>query len=184
MRELRDPDLFYTAVKPPALLSHVQAICVGLHATDVLNIHNEMQTYHEVMKGIPTYINKLEDAQKQSNQAGNPITYPTLLLFAENAMLRTDRFLWANEIWEDLPGVDRTWERWKTIYRKSDMADKVKKAAQGGQDHFGAYDAFGKVPRQEEAMPQLSVEEIDGYFSSLENAATTEKDILAALVRW
>ena len=32
-------------------------------------------------------------------------------------------------------------------------------------------------------MPQLSVEELDSYFSSLENAATTEKDILAALVR-
>ena len=44
------------------------------------------------MEGIPVYINKLEDAQKQSNRAGNPITDPTLLLFAENAMLRTDRF--------------------------------------------------------------------------------------------
>ena len=32
-------------------------------------------------------------------------------------------------------------------------------------------------------MPQLSVEELDSYFSSLENSATTEKDILAALVR-
>ena len=32
-------------------------------------------------------------------------------------------------------------------------------------------------------MPQLSVAELDGYFSSLENASTTEKDILAALVK-
>ena len=32
-------------------------------------------------------------------------------------------------------------------------------------------------------MPKLSVAELDGYFSSLSNAATTEKDILAALVR-
>ena len=62
-----------------------------------------MQTYHEDMEGIPTYINMLEDAQKQSNRAGNPITDPTLLLFASNAMLRTDQFPWANEIWEDLP---------------------------------------------------------------------------------
>ena len=58
------------------------------------------------MEGIPTYINKLEDAQKQSNQAGNLITDPTLLLFAANSMLRTDRFLPANEIWEDLPGAN------------------------------------------------------------------------------
>ena len=56
------------------------------------------------------------------------------------------------------------------------MADKVKKAAQGGQDHVGAHGAFGVVPDPEEpeAMPQLSVKELDGYFSSLANAATTE----------
>ena len=32
-------------------------------------------------------------------------------------------------------------------------------------------------------MPQLSVAELDGYFSSLENAATKNKDILAALMK-
>ena len=97
-------------------------------------------------RALPTYINKTEDAQKQSNRAGNLITDPTLLLIAANAMLRTDRFLRANEIWEDLPGVDRTWVRWKFIYRKADMADKVKKATQGGKGRFGANGAFYKVP--------------------------------------
>ena len=53
--ELRDPDLFYTAVKPQSLLFHLQAMCVGLHATGVLNLQNEMQTYHEEMEGIPTW---------------------------------------------------------------------------------------------------------------------------------
>ena len=81
-------------------------MCVGLYATDVLNIQNGMQTYHEDMEVIPTYINNLKDAQKQSNRAGNPITDPTLLLFAENAIMRTDRLPRANEIWEDLPGAD------------------------------------------------------------------------------
>ena len=135
------------------------------------------------MEGIPAYINKLEDAQKQSNRAGNPITDPTLLLFAANAMLRTNRFPRANDIWEELTGADRTWEMWKTIYRKADMAKKVKKTSQGEQDHFGAHGAFDKVPGPEEEMPQLYVADLDGYFSSLANAATTEKDILAALVR-
>ena len=86
-------------------------MCVGLHAPDVLNLQNEMQTYYEDIEGIPNYINKLEDAQKQSNRAGNPITDPTLLLFTANAMLRTDRFPWANEIWEELPISDRNWDR-------------------------------------------------------------------------
>ena len=72
-------------------------------------------------------------------------------------MLRTDRFLRADKIWEDLPGTNQTWVRWKTIYRKEGMADKSKKAAKGGQYHFGAHDAFDKVPGPEGEMPQLSV---------------------------
>ena len=108
VRKLRDPDLFYTAVKPLDLLKQLQAMCVGLHVTDALNIQNKMNTYREDLEVIPKYINKPEDAQKQSTRAGNPITNPTLLLFAANAMLRTDRFPRANEIWEELSGADRT----------------------------------------------------------------------------
>ena len=47
VHKLRDPDLFYTAVKPQDLLKHLQAMCLGLHATDILNLQNEIQTYHE-----------------------------------------------------------------------------------------------------------------------------------------
>ena len=72
-------------------------------------------------------------------------------------MLRTDRFPRANEIWEDLSSHERTWERWKTIYRKSDMANKVKKAAKGGQDHFGAHGAFDKVSTPDLVGPRESV---------------------------
>ena len=55
------------------------------------------------------------------------------------------------------------------------MANKVKNDAKGGQDHFGAHGAFGNVPDPEgpEELPQLSVEELDGYFSLLSNASTT-----------
>ena len=66
VRELRQLELLYTDVKPRDLLNHLQTMCVGLHAKDVLNLQNEIQTYHEDMEGIPEYINKLEDAQKQS----------------------------------------------------------------------------------------------------------------------
>ena len=83
-----------------------------------------MQTYHEDVEVISTYINMLEGAQKQSKRAGNPITDPTLPLFASNAMLRTDQFPRANEIWEDLPSNERTWLRWKTIYPKAPWAPK------------------------------------------------------------
>ena len=150
-------------------------MCVGLYATDVLNLQNDMQTYHEDMEGITKYINKLEDAHKQSTRAGNLITEPTLLLFVENSMLRTNLFPRANEIWEELTGANRTWAIWKAIYRKADMAKKIKKSAQGGLDHFGENCAFDKVPGTEGEMLQLYVVELDGYFSSLANAAKTEK---------
>ena len=119
-------------------------MCVGLHATDVLNIQNEMQTYHEEMEGIPEYINKLEDSQKQSNRVGNHITDPTLLLFAANTMLRNDRLTSANEICKELASSERNWAKWKAIYRRADMAEKVKKNGHGGQDQFGAHGAFEK----------------------------------------
>ena len=72
----------------------------------------------------------------------------------------------------------------ETIYRKAHIADKFKKAAKGRQDQFESHGAFDKFPDPEkpEALPQLSIEELDGYFSSFTNADTTEKDILAALV--
>ena len=49
VRKLRDPDIFYTAVKPQDLLKHLQAMCVGLHATDIPDPQNKIQTYHEEM---------------------------------------------------------------------------------------------------------------------------------------
>ena len=45
-------------------------MCVGLHATDNLNLQNEMQTYDEDMDGILEYINKLHQF----------INTPTLIL--------------------------------------------------------------------------------------------------------
>ena len=98
-------------------------------------------------------------------------------------MLRTDCFPRANEIWEEFPSSDRTWSRWKAVYRKADMAEKVKKTAQVVQDHIGENGAFYKESTQEVGIPQLSTAELDGYFRSLANAATTEKYILAALVK-
>ena len=55
------------------------------------------------MEGILEYANALEDLQKRSKRAGNPMTENNLILIAINAMLSTERFLRADKIWEDLP---------------------------------------------------------------------------------
>ena len=73
---------------------------------------------------------------------GNPITDPTLLFFAANAMLRANRFPRVNEKWEDLASADRNCIKWKTIYRKAYMAERVKNTTQGGQDQFGGPGVF------------------------------------------
>ena len=63
------------------------------------------------------------------------------------------------------------------------MSEKIRKTSQGGQDHFGPHGALDKEITQEGGILQLSTEEIYGYFSSLANTATTEKDILTTLVK-
>ena len=80
VRELRDPETIYTEVDPQDLLAHLQAGCTGLHALDLLALHNEMQRYHLEVEGIPEYINMLEDAQRQAGRAGRAISDETLLL--------------------------------------------------------------------------------------------------------
>ena len=97
-----------------------------------------MQHYHQEMGGIPEYVNALEDAQKRFKRAGNPIMEDTLLLIATNAMLSTERFPRADEIWEDLTKNGKVWPAWKNLYNAADRKAKVKKQAVRGHDQFGA----------------------------------------------
>ena len=46
VRKLREPVTFYTSVEPSELLYHLQTLCSGLHAIDVLALQNEMQHYY------------------------------------------------------------------------------------------------------------------------------------------
>ena len=79
-----------------ALLSHLQVGYMGRQALNLLALHNKMQLYHLEVKGIPEYINMLEDAQKQ---AGRTIANETLLLFTLTAMLATERFPHTKDDW-------------------------------------------------------------------------------------
>ena len=97
VREIRNPDIFYAVVLPRDLLYHLQLLCGGLHALNVLALQNDMQRFHLDAEGMPEYINALEDAQKQSRRANHSIADTTLLLIATNAMLATQRFPRANE---------------------------------------------------------------------------------------
>ena len=87
--ELKDEETLFTQVTPRQFLDHLQSICGGLHAIDILALQNEMQEYHKYSKGILEYIIAIEAAQKKSKcgTGNNPITDKTLLPIATNAML-------------------------------------------------------------------------------------------------
>ena len=86
---------------------------MGHHALDLLGLQNEMQRYHLEVKGIPDYINMLEDAQKQAGRSGRTIVDETLLLFASTAMLTTEKNLRTNNNWEYCVESNKTWAEWK-----------------------------------------------------------------------
>ena len=73
------------------LLSHLQAGCTGRNALNLLALHNEMQRYHLKVKGIPEYINMLEDAQKQAGRAGLAISNKILLPQSWEILSKNDK---------------------------------------------------------------------------------------------
>ena len=137
------------------------------------------------MEGILEYINALEDAQKQSKQANNPITDDNFVLIATNAMLTTKQLPCANKQWEDLDQATKFWDKWKAIYKSADKKAKIKHEAAGGKDQFGAaYGAEQELPDWGlgKTVP-IGIKELDGTFNNLAAAATNEKAMLEELVK-
>ena len=121
--KLKDEETLFTQVTPRQLLEHLQSICGGMHAIDVLVLQNEMQEYYKYSKVILEYINALEDAQKKSKRGtgNNLITDETLLLIAKNAMLKTGAHPRTTDKWEDLDAATQTWDAWKMAYKTANM---------------------------------------------------------------
>ena len=53
-------------------------------------------------------------------------------------MLTTDRFLHANEDWEDRAEPEKTWTQWKQAYKKANAKARVKAQANEVTAKFGA----------------------------------------------
>ena len=111
-----------------------------------------MQRYHLEVKGIPEYINMLEDAQRQARRAGSTIDDVTLLLLASTAMITSERFLRANGDWEESAERKKTWSQWKTAYKRAHAKARVKAQANDGSVKFGAAHS---ASRQENANPPI-----------------------------
>ena len=180
--ELKDKKTLFTQVTPRQLLDHLQSICGGLHAIDVLALQNKMQEYHKDSEGILEYINALEAAQNKSKRGtgNNLITDKTLLLIATNMMLKTIAHPQTTDKWEDLDAAAQTWNAWKAAYKTSGMKDRVRLLATGKNSAHGAL--HQTVAPQGTAIYNLvNKDDLEDYFDNITAAATTEKVVLAQL---
>ena len=145
VRELHDSDSLYTEVAPKDIFSHLQAGCTGRHALDLLVLHKEMQRYHLEVKGIPENIKMLKDAQRQACRLGTKIADDTLLLFASTAMLTSERFLRANDDWEERAERYKNWPQWKSAYKRSHNKAQIKAQANDGSVKLGSANSAARL---------------------------------------
>ena len=101
---------FYTKVHAITLLDHLSRSCLGTHAIDAPSLQVEMRRYHNSAKGIPEYINMLEDAQRTAIRIdhNNPITDESVLAIATSSMLLSQQFPRATEGWEHCQPAEKT----------------------------------------------------------------------------
>ena len=67
----------------------------------------------------------------------NKIADSTLLLIASTSILKSQRFPWANEKWEDLTKDAQMWEEWNVLYKDAHAKAQINKNSIKG-DQFGA----------------------------------------------
>ena len=98
--ELCEPVTFYAWVTTRQMLEHLQGICVGNHAIDILDLQDKIRVMHTEHDSIAQYVRALEEAQQQAARAGMPITDATLVMIATKAMLATQLLPTTNNKWE------------------------------------------------------------------------------------
>ena len=166
------------------MLTHLQSMCGGLHALDVLALQEKMHDAHKDSEGIPEYINTLEDGRDKANCAGAPISNNMLFIIATKAMLTTEQYPRANETWEDLEMDEKTWGAWKKLYRVAVKKATIKATAASGRDQFGA--AHAATESQSEDMnPHMGSAmgaTMEGYFDNLAAEAMNDQSTLDEMV--
>ena len=103
---------FYTKRTTKELLDQLKVICTGHHAIEFLALQEKNWTMHVTTYTTPQYIVALEKAQLQASRAEIIILDNYLMMVATKAMLSLERFPRANEDWEDIEKVSKSWIKW------------------------------------------------------------------------
>jgi hypothetical protein len=109
IRDLCNPETFYSNVTALAIFDHLLESSGGLHTLDMISLTIQMSQYYEGTPDIPEYIILLEDAQRKAARACLPVTNQTLTVLASTTLLAADTFPHTNVLWEELEPANKTW---------------------------------------------------------------------------
>ena len=204
VRELKDPKTKYSRVKIRDILDHLQSCCLGTHAVDVTSLREAMTDYHTQAEDVFQYINMLEDARdraariaQRQGKTRKPIVDEDLLDTATTAHIKMEQFPRANEEWEDLLPHEKTWAKWKGMYKAAENKARVKVSA-SGENSFGGAGAKANAASTTTSPPTQSagsgsgtgdedddtiIEAIEAGFDNIANAAKTDQNTLTELVK-
>ncbi len=173
IRNLCNPETFYSNVTALALFDHLLKCSGGLHALDMVSLIIQINQYYEGMLDIPKYIFLLKDAQRIAARARLPVTNQTLTALDSTALLAADTFTYTTELWEELDPANKTWAAWKTANLATHMKRANRLHATGGADNLGQANSAHTTTLN----PGLLTSN-DKALDNLASAATNEKAIL------
>ena len=204
VRELKHPKSFYTKVPVRAIIEHLQDGCRGLHVVDAIKLRREMEAYHESAPDVFQYINMLEDgmdkaeriAKSKNPQARKPIVDDDLLAIATAAHIGLQQFPRAIDEWEDLREDEKTWAKWKGMFKAAENRARTQ-AGVSGKNSFGG--AGANAATDEKQPPKQStgsgsgggpptsnsvtLGDIEACFDNLANAARADQAAVSELAK-
>jgi hypothetical protein len=178
IRDLHDPETFYSNVTSLALLNHLRGRSDGLHALDMVSLTIQMSQYYEGTPIIPEYIQLLEDVQRKAARAGLPVPDQTLTILTSTALLAADTFPRTTILWEELAPADKTWSAWKAAYLEAHKLRANRLRATGGADNLGRANqaTFGVVDSGASSIyyrnnaPGAQANQATSFLDSIDNA--------------
>ena len=88
---------------------------------------------------MPKYVNRLEDGHKNSSRAALPILDAWLTAIPMSSILAKKSVPTAQEKWDELPTLDKTWAKWKENFLNSQASIELATRASGSS--FGIANA-------------------------------------------
>ena len=122
--------------------AHLKGGSGGLEATDIVSLLLATLGWWAEDLRVREYMNRLEEAQRNSVRASLPINDKWLAAIATRSLLAAGSFPKQRPDWESLPRANKTWTAWKTAFRAHQLTIEREQRATGERgDVFGSASA-------------------------------------------